>query len=593
MNTWSRWIVLAAIILGTLLPALPAQENPSPPASAATDPSPSTADLSPPVEAPAAPTVSPARGNGRRSGANRRVQGNAVVRLNRDAFLAADTRADAVVSVGGSSTALGDVDNAVVSILGDSRAEGRVGDAVVSIFGNTYVNGRARDAIAVFGGVELGPDAVVENVVAVGGPLKRHAGAQITGDVNEVGFLRDLPDFTGFRSWVRNGLFWLRPLAVAPAMEWAWMVALTLFATYLVIALVFRRGVERCVTTLEERPGRTLLAALISLLLTPVVLILLSITVVGPLLGLAAMTLAFLFGKTAILGWLGRRVLPNRREAHEGLGIVLAVLIGGVLLTALYLVPLLGLTLWTLSTMMAFGVVIYTLLLGSRRTAASVPLAAAPTMTPPTATFATEPASAMEATSFRSPTMGSTFVRPAGDATPGSFATGFKSAPEVAFTGATQSSPESPLPPPLSQQGVPPPVSRPVPPVLPVLTYPRASFWLRTAALALDLVVVGAVSAFMSGGSLFLLLLAGYGAVMWKLKGTTIGGIVCGLKVVRIDDRPLDWTTAIVRALGCFLSLFVFGLGFLWVLFDPDRQSWHDKIAGTVVVRLPAGASLV
>ena len=80
---------------------------------------------------------------------------------------------------------------------------------------------------------------------------------------------------------------------------------------------------------------------------------------------------------------------------------------------------------------------------------------------------------------------------------------------------------------------------------------------------------------------------------MWKTKGTTIGGIVCGLKVVRLDDRPIDWPTAIVRALGCFLSMAVAGLGFLWVVFDADRQSWHDKIAGTTVVRVPKGTSLL
>ena len=80
---------------------------------------------------------------------------------------------------------------------------------------------------------------------------------------------------------------------------------------------------------------------------------------------------------------------------------------------------------------------------------------------------------------------------------------------------------------------------------------------------------------------------------MWKLKGTTIGGIVCGLKVLRIDQRELDWATAIVRALGCFLSLVVGGLGFIWVAFDDEKQSWHDKIAGTTVVRVPKGVSLV
>jgi uncharacterized RDD family membrane protein YckC len=55
----------------------------------------------------------------------------------------------------------------------------------------------------------------------------------------------------------------------------------------------------------------------------------------------------------------------------------------------------------------------------------------------------------------------------------------------------------------------------------------------------------------------------------------------------------VDWATSIVRALGCFLSLFVVGLGFLWIAIDDERQAWHDKIAGTVVVRVPRSVPLV
>ena len=90
-----------------------------------------------------------------------------------------------------------------------------------------------------------------------------------------------------------------------------------------------------------------------------------------------------------------------------------------------------------------------------------------------------------------------------------------------------------------------------------------------------------------------LLFLAGYGAVMWKLRGTTIGGSICGLRVVRLDGRAIDWPTAIARALGAFLSMVVAGLGFIWVVFDTELQSWHDKIAGTVVVHVPRGTPLV
>jgi uncharacterized RDD family membrane protein YckC len=113
-------------------------------------------------------------------------------------------------------------------------------------------------------------------------------------------------------------------------------------------------------------------------------------------------------------------------------------------------------------------------------------------------------------------------------------------------------------------------------------------------ALLLDAILIGIVlHQIYEGPRMELLALAAYGAVMWKLKASTIGGIICGLQVVRLDGRPIDWPTAIVRALSCFLSLAVVGLGFLWIAIDSERQAWHDKIAGTVVLRAPKGVSLL
>ncbi len=105
--------------------------------------------------------------------------------------------------------------------------------------------------------------------------------------------------------------------------------------------------------------------------------------------------------------------------------------------------------------------------------------------------------------------------------------------------------------------------------------------------------MVSIATSAVNGGDLFLLVMAAYCVVMWALKGTTVGGIICGLKVVRLDDRPLDWSVAFVRGLAAFLSLFVAGLGFIWVAFDSEAQSWHDKIAGTTIVRVPRGVSLI
>jgi uncharacterized RDD family membrane protein YckC len=113
-------------------------------------------------------------------------------------------------------------------------------------------------------------------------------------------------------------------------------------------------------------------------------------------------------------------------------------------------------------------------------------------------------------------------------------------------------------------------------------------------ALLIDFLLI----AFMTMGGLghpqiILLVLAIYGAVLWKHKGATVGGIIFGLKVLRLDDRPVDWGTAWVRAFSCFFSLIVVGFGFIWIAFDREKQAWHDKIAGTVVVRAPKGVSLV
>jgi uncharacterized RDD family membrane protein YckC len=144
---------------------------------------------------------------------------------------------------------------------------------------------------------------------------------------------------------------------------------------------------------------------------------------------------------------------------------------------------------------------------------------------------------------------------------------------------------------------VPPPFATTLPPVISSATLPRAGFWIRLGAVVLDAILIGMLCGFLgniwSGFGVFPFWFAAYCAAMWATKATTIGGIICNLKVVRLDDRPLDWGVAVVRTLGGFLSLFVAGLGFIWVAFDDEKQSWHDKIAGTTIVRVPKGTPLL
>ena len=144
----------------------------------------------------------------------------------------------------------------------------------------------------------------------------------------------------------------------------------------------------------------------------------------------------------------------------------------------------------------------------------------------------------------------------------------------------------------------------PLPPQTPVAgnipeayAYPRAGFWERMGAAFLDWVIVGILSGFSARlidapAPIFLVPLA-YFSGMWAWKGTTIGGVVLGVKVVRQDGYPVTFLVSIVRALAAAFSIVIFFLGFLWIIFDREKQGWHDKIAGTVVIKLPKGTPLV
>ena len=471
---------------------------------------------------------------------------NALVAIGHDATLESGKHATTVVSVLGSSTSAGEVDDAVVSVLGNTRVTGPVGDSAVAVFGNTYVDSRVGDSVvAVFGNVELGPHADVQgDVVAVGGDLIRDPAAIVHGDVQNVTLFGHMGDYEWLRTWVHNCLMYGRPLAFVPGLGWAWSLAVSFLVLYLLIALLFPAGVSQCLRTIESMPGRTALASLFTFICKPIVFLLLLITVIGSILipFLAfSLFVAGLFGKTVALAWLGRRVLPARNPDQDHRP-VLAVLIGGVLALLLYVVPVLGFIAYKALDILGLGIVVYTLLLAFRAKRA---LSAAPQSAPPAA-----------------------------------------AAPEAPAPAAATDAPAAEIKP------APAPVAAPA---ISLELANRAGFWIRMLALLLDLMLVAIVCGIISiptHRGLFLIL-ATYGAVMWKLKGTTIGGIVCGLRVVRMDGRPIDWPTAIVRALGSFLSAAVAGLGFIWVVFDSECQSWHDKIAGTVVVHAPRGTPLV
>ena len=130
--------------------------------------------------------------------------------------------------------------------------------------------------------------------------------------------------------------------------------------------------------------------------------------------------------------------------------------------------------------------------------------------------------------------------------------------------------------------------------VMPPVLVPRVGVWLRVLATFLDLMLVGLVmTVLIRKPQWFLLAWAAYHLAMWSWKGTTVGGIILGLRIVRLDGGAINLPVAAVRLLGGFFSAAVFFLGFFWAGWTQERQSWHDKIAGTVVVRYPKSTPLL
>ncbi|TBR21875.1 RDD family protein [bacterium] len=133
----------------------------------------------------------------------------------------------------------------------------------------------------------------------------------------------------------------------------------------------------------------------------------------------------------------------------------------------------------------------------------------------------------------------------------------------------------------------------PAAPAPDALGLPRASFGLRLGATAIDVVAVGVIALITPVLTFGVFAWAAYQVALWTWKGTTFGGIVLGIRGVRVDGKPMDLTVAAVRHLASWFSAFPAFLGFFWAGWDPEGRTWHDKIAGTVVVRVPKTESLV
>jgi uncharacterized RDD family membrane protein YckC len=134
-----------------------------------------------------------------------------------------------------------------------------------------------------------------------------------------------------------------------------------------------------------------------------------------------------------------------------------------------------------------------------------------------------------------------------------------------------------------------------------------AGFWVRVGAALLDTLLIVMVTlpvliaiygwayldagktGFIAGAAdLLISWVAPAAAVIlfWLYKQATPGKMLLGIKVVDArSGQSLTIGQSIVRYLGYFVSAIPFGLGLIWVAFDSKKRGWHDRLAGSVVIR--------
>ncbi len=432
----------------------------------------------------------------------------------------------------------------VVVVLGDARIDGKVRGDVVVVFGSAEITGRVDgDLTVVMGSAKLGPNAAVDGGVhVVGGRLDADPRARIRSERVVVPVWPGTTEWRGLRNWLAHGVAWGRPMA--PSVGWCWLVAGVFALVYLLIGVMLPGPLQSCFEACEERPIGSFFTGILAFILIGPVLFLLCVSVVGilaiPFLICAVIASVF-FGKAAVCRYAGYR-LRKQFNPDAGAAPLISLLSGLVIFCLIYLIPVLGMVFWGVTTLVGFGAAVQAAMASFRREGDRAGGGSGPTSPIPTVSLAAAAAAG-----------------PGGTGEGSSFAS-ISLAPGVAAAPA-------------------------------VILAPRVGFWPRFAASLLDLLLIFWPAKFF-GPSVVLVWIA-YCTAMWAWKGTTVGGIVVGLKVVRLDGRPVDFGVAAVRALSAILSAMPMFIGFFWASWSAEKQSWHDKIAGTTIVRVPKGMSLI
>ena len=438
----------------------------------------------------------------------------------------------------------GDRADDVAVIFGSAKIDGTVEGDVFVLLGSLTLGSTSvveRDAVVIGGSAKVLPGAVADgDFVVVGGELDAPESFSPRGDLAVVGGGGGAEFFAPAITWLTSGLLLGRPLV--PDLLWAWIFVAVFALLYLGTNWVFERPVREVATALGSKPMTCfLVGGLVVLLIGPVSLLLVA-SVVGlpavPLLWLALL-LAVILGKVGVTRWIGGRVVPEQFPGDR-VQAARSVAIGLAIVSLAYMVPVLGITAWTVLGVLALGAATTTAAQSLRR---ENPRPAVPARAPVVTAAQT------------------------GGGEPSGVAT-----PEA--DGDHQ--PESEL-----GRGEEPTIEPGT-----AVDLSLASFPARIGAVALDFIPFVIIGQALNVGILLtVLMFLVYNTAMWAWRGTTVGGMICRVRLVRTDGRALAPQDGVVRGVASVVSIAFLGLGWIWAAWDEKRQSWHDRAAGTYVVR--------
>jgi uncharacterized RDD family membrane protein YckC len=414
-------------------------------------------------------------------------------------------------------------DGDVVVIHGHARIDGVVNGDLALIGSDAEISGTINgDMVAVASKTHFKEGAVVNgDFSSVISTVERAEDVHVKGSSVDLDFL-PAGAALNLGQWLTGTIFLLRPMSPDSFVSWFW--ALLMLGLCLAVGYFFPKPVAETGAVLRSRAPASFLCGLAIVPAVAFLCFLLLITVIGTVaipLVLAAVFVLALVGNAVVFQLIGQRIAPQM--SAQKYPTLLWITLGAIICWVVYCIPVIGFLAGSIVLLAGLGSFSLYLLERSRN---RVPVAQLPAGTTPAA--------------------------------------------ETVKAAA--------------------PPSRLVPPVSLVRATPSAPFGPRLGANVIDFVIILALLRFLlpflPTHQVVLPAWVLYRFAMYVWRSATIGEMALNLRVQRFDGTLItgDYGTAMVRALGSLLSLLPLGLGFFWTLFDPARETWHDKITDTQVV---------